>query len=107
MATWCQGCGTELDYASGDVVGRTASCAKCRADLHACVQCTHYDVKAYNQCREPQAERVDDRAKANFCEYFRLRTARPGVPQAAVAQDRAGKARAKLDSLFTKKPGGE
>ncbi len=104
MSAWCQSCGSELDHKVGDVVGRTETCPGCRADLHACVQCVHYDPKAYNQCKEPQAERVDDRVNSNFCEYLKLKTTRPGAPGATAGADRASQARSKLDSLFKRRP---
>jgi hypothetical protein len=50
-------------------------------------------------CREPQAEWVSDRERANRCEYFRPSGA-PGGPS-----KRASDARAKLDSLFKKENG--
>ena len=103
MGAWCQSCATELTYKPGDVVGRTDTCPKCHVDVHACVQCTHYDTKAYNSCREPQAERVDDRNQSNFCEFFRLKPAKPGAA-AAPGADKNATARAKLEGLF-KKPG--
>ncbi len=34
--------------------------------------CQFYDVKAYNECRESSADRIVDKEKANFCEYFKL-----------------------------------
>ncbi len=34
--------------------------------------CRFFDQKAYNQCREPSAERIIDKEKANFCDYFSL-----------------------------------
>jgi hypothetical protein len=34
--------------------------------------CTFYDVKAYNECREPSADRIVDKEKANFCDYFKI-----------------------------------
>ena len=103
MSFWCQSCGTDLSYKPSDVVGRIDTCPKCGVDVHACTQCAHYDPKAYNSCREPQAERVDDRAKSNFCDFFRLKPSRPIT--AGGAADRQSAARAKLEGLF-KKPGG-
>ncbi len=102
MGAWCQSCATELTYKPADVVGRMDTCPKCGVDVPACAQCTHYDPKAYNACREPQAERVDDRKKSNFCDFFRLKPAKPGAAGAAV--DKNAAARAKLEGLF-KKPG--
>jgi len=71
-----------------------AECPSCGADAHVCLNCAHYDPGAYNKCREPQAEWVSDREKANRCEYFR-----PSAAEQRSAE-RAEQARAKLQSLF-------
>ena len=34
--------------------------------------CQFYDPKSYNQCRESSADRVHDKEKANFCDYFKI-----------------------------------
>ena len=47
-------------------------------------------------CREPVAEEVSDKERANFCDYFR---ARPGI-HAAGGADEAARARAKLEAMF-------
>ena len=99
--SWCQNCGTEFAYRSGDVVGRTATCEKCGRDLHACVQCDHHDPRANNQCREPHADRVDDRASSNFCDFYRPNAKPPAVVDRE--QARAEEARARLNALFGKK----
>ena len=57
--------------AGGDRIGFAETCDACRADLHSCVNCAHHDPSAHNECREPSAERVADRRRANRCEYFR------------------------------------
>ena len=31
-----------------------------------------YDAKSYNECRESMADRVPDKEKANFCDYFKI-----------------------------------
>jgi hypothetical protein len=80
-------------------VTRETTCPSCGRDLHACVQCRHFDRHAHNQCREPQAEWVTDREKRNFCDYFSLHPA----GQAGMHQNRAQSARSKLDSLFKPK----
>ncbi len=46
-------------------------CPHCGADLHICKNCFFYDVTAENDCREPSAELVLDKERANFCECFR------------------------------------
>jgi len=48
-----------------------------------------------NDCRETNAERVVDKDRANFCEYFR--------PTTRVRAKTANPARDKLDALFKKK----
>jgi hypothetical protein len=43
---------------------------KCRADLRVCLNCTHYDPRVAEQCRERRAELVLEKHLGNFCEYF-------------------------------------
>ncbi len=93
----CTFCGAPLDPKLRIV--RETECPKCGRDLHACVQCRHYDPNAHNMCREPQAEWVTDRERRNFCEYFSLHPTGKG----GVAKDRASTARSKLDQLFQSK----
>ena len=50
-------------------------CPHCRSDLHVCLNCVFYDEGKANKCREPQADYVKDRERANFCEYFRFNNA--------------------------------
>ena len=45
-------------------------CLYCHADLHICLNCRFYDESAYNECRESSAEKVKDKEKNNYCEYF-------------------------------------
>lgn len=51
-------------------VGFREECYKCHTDLHVCKNCLHYDPKAYNECRETQADVVREKERANFCDYF-------------------------------------
>jgi hypothetical protein len=64
----CHRCGGEI--ALSGKVSRLDSCTKCDSDLHVCLNCNFFDPFAPNQCREPQAELVRDKEKANFCDYF-------------------------------------
>ena len=34
------------------------------------MNCRFYDSSAYNDCSEPAADRVVEKDKANFCDYF-------------------------------------
>jgi hypothetical protein len=67
----CQSCQSEIPLTAGESVGFRDVCDRCRADLHSCLNCTHHDLAAYNECRESNAERVLDPDRANRCEYFR------------------------------------
>lgn len=64
----CFHCKKELDASQRP--GRGESCPKCGSDVKVCLNCRFYDRGAYNQCREPSAERVVDKDRANFCEFF-------------------------------------
>ena len=43
---------------------------KCRADLRVCLNCTSYDPRVAQQCRERRADPVLEKHLGNFCEYF-------------------------------------
>ena len=51
---------------------RIAECPQCRAQLHVCRMCLYYDPAMGQQCREPIAENVVDKQRANFCGYFQI-----------------------------------
>lgn len=51
-------------------VPRLAKCKACNADLHVCRMCNFYDTTVSNQCREPIAEKVNDKQRSNFCGYY-------------------------------------
>jgi hypothetical protein len=79
-------------------VGRRENCPFCRADLHCCLNCAHYATGAYNECREPQAERVMEKNRSNFCDYFVFRDV---LADAGEGKNR-DVARESLESLFKK-----
>jgi hypothetical protein len=99
---FCYSCGAEIKLASRRP-NRGDTCLKCAAYLHCCLNCRFYDEKAHHQCREPQAEFVQDKALGNFCDYFEA----PALPDknlnANKPADRAAEARKKLEELFKKK----
>ena len=64
----CHNCGEPWTLAGNP--GRGETCMKCRADLRVCLNCTHYDPRVAQQCRERRAEPVLEKAVVNFCEYF-------------------------------------
>ncbi len=91
----CYACNREVVVAAGERVGFHDSCEGCHRDLHVCRNCVFYDPNAYNECREPNAERVSDRERGNRCEYFA-----PGEQQGG--SEEAGAARSAVDALFKK-----
>lgn len=92
----CHACKKELSI--GREVGRRDECPFCGADLHCCLNCKFYDPAAPKQCREPQAELVRDKVKANFCDYFAFTDSAASGPAAGEAD----KTRKSLDDLFKK-----
>lgn len=90
----CFSCSTEIVMAFAP--GRRDECPKCGADVHVCRNCTHYDRNAYNECREPSAEVVREKDRANFCDFFLA-----GVMKAA--GDQKKDLRAAAEALFKKK----
>jgi hypothetical protein len=98
---FCHACGESVTV--DEPVPRDAECARCGADLRSCANCRHWDARYHNQCREPEAEPVDDRRRRNFCEFFSYSRA----PFAGAAGgERAAAARAGLEALFGGKPAG-
>jgi hypothetical protein len=68
MTRHCHACGWEWSL-SGQP-GRSETCPQCRADLRVCLNCVHHDRRAAHQCRERRAEPVEEKASANFCDWF-------------------------------------
>lgn len=91
----CWKCGAPI----GDLplpLSRYAECRQCRADLHVCRLCEFYDRRVAKDCREPIAEEVKDKERANYCDYFKIR------PDAFAPQKtaEAEAAKAELRALF-------
>jgi hypothetical protein len=93
----CYHCGTEVKV--GRVVYRTDDCPNCSSDVHCCLNCSNYDTAAHNRCREPNAEWVADREKANFCDFFMPNKLTAAPVRTSAPKDDARKA---FDSLFKK-----
>jgi hypothetical protein len=91
----CWKCGGDIS-ALPLPLSRFAECKACHASLHVCRLCEFYDTRVAKSCREPVAEEVKDKTRANFCDYF---TAKPGawIPPDETTR---GKAQADLESLF-------
>lgn len=74
---------------------RLAECPRCRAELHVCRMCTFFDPAAAQQCREPVADPITDRQRANFCGYYQIDPHAFSAPS-----DEAAESRRRLDALF-------
>ena len=102
MSLQCWKCGASL---AGMLLplSRRETCPSCRAELHVCKLCRHYDAHRAGECRELAAERVADKTRANDCGWF---VPRPeaykggGAPMAQAS-------RSALDALFGEKSGGK
>lgn len=79
---------------------RYAECPACRAEMHVCRMCAFYDTAVSKQCREPIAEEVKEKTRANFCGYFQPR---PDA-YAPGGAEREGAAQARLAALFGEVP---
>lgn len=90
----CFSCGTKTPIVGS--VGRRDECSKCHADLHVCKNCAFYDRTAYNECREPSADVVLEKERANFCDFFQ-----PG--SGVKAADKKADLLAAAEALFKKK----
>ncbi|MDZ4676889.1 MAG: hypothetical protein SGI74_05195 [Oligoflexia bacterium] len=81
----------------GKTISRGDVCTECRFDARVCKNCEFYDALAYNECHEPAAERVIDKEKANFCDFFK-----PGQRASGIATKKLDP-KAAADALFKKK----
>lgn len=91
----CWKCGFSLSELTLPI-GRRDACPACEAELHSCRACVDYDPAVAQQCREPTAEAVTDKSRANFCGFFNPK------PSAFVIHDQssAQQAEAQLHALF-------
>jgi hypothetical protein len=95
MSLVCWKCGASLADLSLPL-RRLDECKQCAAELHVCKLCEFYSLTVAKQCREPIAEEVKDKERANFCDYFKPR---PNAYSSA-GLEAAAKAKAQLDVLF-------
>jgi hypothetical protein len=91
----CWKCGASL-AALTLPLRRLEECPACHAELHVCRMCVDYDTAVAKSCREPIAEEVKEKDRANFCDYFKPR------PDAYRPRDQSAelKSRTALDAMF-------
>lgn len=90
----CWQCGTELgplDY------GRPDTCNQCGKDTRVCKNCFYHDSLAHNQCHETQADRVVEKERSNFCDYFKPKKG------AGIGGNQKDALKAAAEALFKKK----
>jgi hypothetical protein len=64
----CKACGEKRR--DPEEVRFDTTCAKCGADLHACVQCSFFDTSARFECSQPIPARIADKKKRNQCSFY-------------------------------------
>ena len=96
MVSRCGACGAVLPIANSSL----EQCPNCRAALHACRQCTHFEPSRRFECAETIPERIADKNAKNDCAAFSLRVTieRNASPDSTRPSD----IRRGFDNLFKK-----
>jgi hypothetical protein len=68
----CYSCHAEILPQIALNISRSTHCPKCDNALKCCRMCLFYNQSSYNECEEPIAEKITDKEKANFCDYFKI-----------------------------------
>src|ERR1051326_3046139 len=98
----CFHCRATLPFTS-KTARRDDVCPSCGRDVRVCLNCAFYDEAAHTKCREPQAEWVVTKDRANMCEYFTIGDGPVRTPTEISVQE----AREKLNALFRPKTADE
>jgi hypothetical protein len=91
----CYRCGASLAALSLPIA-RADECPDCSVQLHVCRMCVFYDPNVTKQCREDDAEEVKEKARPNFCDYFKPR----GDAFTGHELTAESKAKTRLEALF-------
>jgi len=92
----CRSCQKELELP--DKISFREECLHCGEDIHSCLYCKYYDTTSYNDCKESSADRVVDKERNNYCDYFQLaKTVESGQ---GLSEEKLAKK--KLEGLFNK-----
>lgn len=94
----CAACGGKVEIL-GDLA-IDAACPHCKAHLHTCTNCTHFDPSAPLECREHEKipEKVTKKAKGNECPTFTPKVAKEFGSDGDVPS--VGDAKKAFDALF-------
>jgi hypothetical protein len=71
IETMCYSCDKKIELIEENI-SRREECPHCEAALRCCKMCEFYDERSYNECREPAADRITEKEKANFCGFFKI-----------------------------------
>ncbi|MBF0209029.1 MAG: hypothetical protein HQK53_19385 [Oligoflexia bacterium] len=99
MEIICYSCKKKFERDESRAVARSEECPECGFLIRCCKMCDFYDSSTYNECRELMAERVVDKDKVNFCNYFRISSDKGLSPYDNDRKTMLGSA----ESLFKKK----
>jgi len=90
-------------------IGFESQCPKCRADLHTCKNCRHFDTSAQFECTQPIPERITKKDVRNRCGLFVAKTSieretrdSGGSSSPGTSPVNASDARSAFDNLFKK-----
>jgi hypothetical protein len=64
----CAACGGVLPITADSLT----QCPHCRAELHTCRQCSHFDTARRFECAQPVTDRVADKRARNECPLFSM-----------------------------------
>jgi hypothetical protein len=92
----CAECGAVLPITADSLT----QCPHCRAALHACRQCAHFDPARRFECAQAIPDRVADKKAANDCALFSLMVTVERDTSAGTT--RPVDARRSFDNLFKK-----
>jgi hypothetical protein len=92
----CAACGAVLPVATSTL----EQCPHCRAAIHACRQCSHFDTGRRFECAQPIPERLPDKNARNDCAAFAVRVT--VERQTSPDSTRPGDIRRGFDDLFKK-----
>ena len=70
----CFACHKPTGLQPNQKIPKSEECYHCYASLRCCKMCSFYDQSSYNECKEPMADRIVDKDKANFCDFFKLKS---------------------------------
>lgn len=92
---FCFSCQAEVNFV--ERVSRKDECLKCGADVRVCKNCAYYDAKVYNECRENQADPIQEKERSNLCDFFT-----PSQGNSNHKKDQAEELRKAAEALFKK-----